>query len=311
MQKKILIALQSFSAYGPEPMQALRDSGHHIVQNTLGRRLVACDIVPLAKEVEGIIAGVEPYTASVLAQLPKLKCISRAGVGIDNIDLEFAKQNGITILNTPDVVIQPVAELTIAMLFDLLRRLTFHTQQLREGNWVKLSGRLLSSCTVGVIGAGAIGRRVARCLRQLGAKVVCYDIHPDLNWARENDLMFLDLPELLDASDVVTLHVAASAEHPFSFSHAHFKLMKAGACFINTSRGAFVDEDALFDHLKSGHLSGAALDVFSEEPYRGKLLNLDNVILTPHIATLTDASRLEMELNATQNLLSYLSQAVA
>jgi D-3-phosphoglycerate dehydrogenase len=305
MSKKILIALQSFGAYSDKPFQLLRGAGAEVVVNDLKHRLVREEIVKLGKDCKGIIAGVEPYDKWVLDQLTKLECLSRCGVGIDNIDLSAAKERGIGVLNTPDVVIQPVAEMAVAMAFDLLRLLTVNTTNLRSGNWKKLPGGLLAGRRVGVIGLGRIGKRTAELFKALNTEVTGYDLYPDKDWIKRNAVKLVSLEELLAGADILSLHVSMSKDNPFVLGQEHIAKMRKGAIIINTSRGQAVNEEALCEALKSGHLAGAGLDVYSKEPYAGPLKELDNVILTPHVSTLTKESRAQMETESVENILRY------
>ena len=161
----------TFARYGQAPVQLLDRSGFSYTINDLGRRLVKEEIMAQAQKAHGILAGVEPYDAEVLEQLPHLQCISRVGVGIDNIDITCAQAKGITIRNTPDVVIQPVAEMAVAMMFDLLRRLSFHTMKMCSQKWEKKAGNMLAGKKVGILGLGRIGRRVAEMMRKLDLEV--------------------------------------------------------------------------------------------------------------------------------------------
>ena len=307
MGKKIFVALSTFAEYGREPLWLLDRSGIGYSMNRLGRRLIREEIVDLGKGAAGIIAGVEPYDAPVLERLPELKCISRCGVGVDNIDLDLAQKRNIVIRNTPDVVVRPVVELTIAMIFDLMRKLSLHTCRMWRREWKKTAGNLLAGKTVGILGLGRIGRNVSETLVKLDAKVIGTDIHPDNAWAEKNGVRVVSLNELLVKSDILSLHLSVLPQNPFVLGREEIALMKEGAWMVNVSRGNFVDETVLFDALKSGRLAGAAMDVFPEEPYTGPLCNLDNVIMTPHVATLTKESRMQMETEAVQNLLETLS----
>lgn len=302
MKPRVLIALSSFGEYGNEPIEVLEKAKLEIVRNPTGRRLVREEIVKLGVAAHGIIAGVEPYDKEVLGQLPQLKTLSRVGVGLDNIDLTETKRRKIAVFNTPEVVVQPVAELTVAMIFDLLRKLTLQTIALKSGRWEKKSGYLLRGKTVGILGLGRIGRRVSEILKCLGCKIVASDIKPDKAWAKKFGVTIVPVAKLLKSADIVSIHLAHIDGKTFQLGAAEFKAMKKGAYLINTSRGQFIDEAALYQALEEGHLAGAALDVFAKEPYSGPLGELDNVVLTPHIATLTEESRLQMELEAAQNL---------
>ena len=215
--------------------------------------------------------------------------------------------NNIIIRNTPDVVIRPVVELTIAMIFDLLRKITLHTILLKNGIWEKSAGNLLFGKNVGIIGTGRIGKSVAELINKLGSKVFAFDVAPDQKWADMNSVKYLSFEKLLSSSDIISLHASPSFEQIPLIDKEQIKLMKEGVVLINTSRGECIDENALIDALESGKISAAGLDVFPKEPYKGKLIKFDNVVLTPHLATLTEESRLEMEIQATQNLLNELN----
>jgi len=308
MKYKIFVALSTFAQHGDAPLHPLRRSGMDFTINPLGRRLVEQEIIEFGKDCQGVIAGVEPYNDYVLDHMPNLRCISRCGVGVDNIDLHKAKQKGIKICNTPDVVVQPIAELTVAMTFDLLKKLTYHTELMRRGHWKRVSGHLLKGKTVGILGTGRIGKRVAEMMKMLGAQVYGSDLDPDLEWAERIGVQMVTWQELLKVSDIVSIHLSHREDHPFQLGKQEIALMEKGSIVINVSRGQFVDEEALYGALESEMLGGAALDVYSEEPYAGPLCRLKNVVLTPHIGTFTKESRLQMELEATKNLIEYLRQ---
>ncbi len=306
MTEHIFQALYSFGENGDEPVRLLDQSGIPWTRNETGRRLLREDILRLAANATGIIAGVEPYTAGVLDALPHLKCLSRAGVGVDNIDLAHAAARGIVVRNTPQVVVQPVVELTLAMIFDLLRRLTLHTLRLRRREWRKTSGNLLAGKTVGILGLGGIGRAVAEVLPALGVRVIGSDIAPDMDWAARAGVEVVDTGRLLQHSDILSLHISLLAEHPFVLDAAAIARMKDGAFVVNVSRGNVVDDQALAEALQTGKLAGAALDVFPQEPYTGPLCDVETAVLTPHVATLTRESRVQMEAEAVRNLLETL-----
>jgi D-3-phosphoglycerate dehydrogenase len=306
MSAKIFVALSTFAEYGNGPIKLLEESNLEYYLNPLKRRVNRREIVDMGREALGIIAGVEPYDDTVLSELTALKCISRCGVGIDNIDLALAKEKGIIIRNTPDVVVQPVVELTIAMAFDLMRRTTLHTRWMVEKKWQKIAGNMLAGKTVGILGLGRIGRKVAEAFLKLGTTVIGSDIRPDETWAQQHGIGLVDTQTLLKQANILSIHISAVKDSPFILGESQISLMKKGAWVINVSRGNLVDEHALYMALQSDQLSGAALDVFPQEPYVGKLCDLDNVVLTPHIATLTEESRLQMETEAVQNLLDVI-----
>ncbi|MFA4905551.1 MAG: phosphoglycerate dehydrogenase [Candidatus Margulisiibacteriota bacterium] len=310
MSVKILIALQTFAEHDDLPLRLLNNAGVEIRFNDRHHRLVKEEIVELGEECQGIVAGVEPYDKWVLDRLPKLKCLSRCGVGVDNIDLIEAKNRNLSVLNTPNVVIQPVAEMAVAMTFDLLRFLTVNTNNLRSGNWKKVTGGLLAGRKVGIVGLGRIGKRAAEMFKALNAEVMGYDLFPDKAWLNKAAVKLVSLDELLAGSDIVSLHVSLAKDAPFTLGKQQLAKMKNGALLINTSRGQMIDEQALYEALKSGHIGGAGLDVFSQEPYVGKLRELDNLVMTPHVSTLTLESRAQMEREAVENILNYFGLPV-
>jgi len=305
MKPKIFVTLSTFAEHGDTPLRMLEKSGFPFSVNHSGKRITKEEIVTLGRDASGVIAGVEIYDEYVLENMPLLRCISRCGVGIDNIALEKTTQKGIVIRNTPDVVVQPVVELTIGMIFDLLRRLSLHTALIKAGKWEKITGNLLQGKRIGILGLGRIGKRTAETLVKLGCAVQGTDIMPDKAWADAANITIVPVDELLRTSDIVSIHLSSMRDKPFLLGKKELASMKKGSFLINVSRGQFVDEEELYSALKSGHLAGAGLDVFSHEPYSGKLSELETIILTPHIATLTEESRLAMEIEATKNLLEF------
>ncbi|MFB3883631.1 MAG: phosphoglycerate dehydrogenase [Thermodesulfobacteriota bacterium] len=305
MNPKIFVSISTFAEYDKAPLDLLKESGFPYFLNPLGRRLNREEIVEMGRDCEGVIAGVEPYDDFVLDRMPNLRCISRCGVGIDNISIAKAKEKGIEIRNTPNVVIQPVAELTVAMIFDLLKKLSYHTTLLRSKRWEKSPGFLLTGKKVGILGLGRIGKKVAEIMLKLDTEVCGADLFPDLEWARGLNVKIVPFGELFRLSDILTIHVSIDREQPLRIGEKEIRSMKKGAILINTARGQIIDEKALYEALREEHLGGAALDVFPEEPYHGRLCELDNLVLTPHVATLTKESRIQMELEATSNLITF------
>jgi D-3-phosphoglycerate dehydrogenase len=192
------------------------------------------------------------------------------------------------------------------MIFDLLRKLTYHTTLLRSKRWEKVPGFLLAGKKVGIMGLGRIGKKVGEIMIKLDADVYGMDLIPDTKWADSLGMKIVPFDDLLRQSDILSIHLSTIKDKPLYLGEKEIRSMKRGAILINTARGQMVDETALYNALKDGHLDGAALDVFPEEPYKGKLCELDNIILTPHVATLTKESRIQMEVEATLNLINFL-----
>jgi len=277
-----------------------------VIYNPYKRRLNEDEVIDLVKKYQpdGIIAGVEPITSKVLKEAGKLKIISRCGVGLDNVDLVAAKEKGIKVFNTPDAPVSAVAELTVAMIFALIRNLLKTDSNTKKGIWEKIKSSLLSEQTVGIIGCGRIGIRVASILHETGCRILGYDVL-NINSKFFERVSFHDI---LILSDIISLHIPLTPENYHIINRNEMKKMKPGAILINTSRGGLIDEKELFEYLKNGHLGGAGLDVFEEEPYNGALCELENVILTPHIGSSAGESRLRMEEESVKNLIKGLKE---
>lgn len=246
----------------------------------------------LVKDVSAIIVRSKPkVTKEIIDAAPNLKVIARAGVGLDNVDVEYAKSKGIEVVNAPAASSRSVAELAIALMFAVARKVAFADRKMREGVWAKKQcmGFELEGKTLGVIGFGRIGYQVAKIANALGMKLLLYDPYPNEERAREVDGKFVELEELLKNSDVVTIHVPLLESTYHLINEEKLKLMKPTAILINTSRGPIVDTNALVKALQEGWIAGAGLDVFEEEPLPKDhpLTKLDNVVLTPHIGAST------------------------
>lgn len=217
----------------------------------------------------------------------KLKAIGRAGVGLDNIDVEYAKSKGIKVINTPRATSISVAELTIGLILAVMRKIAYADREMRNGAWPKkkCKGIEMYGKTMGIIGIGRIGREVAKRAKAFGMKVIYYDVYrPDESTEKELDIEFRELDVLVSEADVITLHLPLTPETKHLINKERIEKMKDGAIIINAARGGIVDENALYEALKSGKLYGAALDVYENEPLKeSKLFELDNIVLTPHI----------------------------
>ena len=225
------------------------------------------------------------------ASAPNVKIIARVGVGLDNIDIHEAEANGIRVINSPEAAANAVSELVMGLMLSLARSIPFADIETKKGKWVKsdLTGAELRGKYLGIIGVGNIGRNIGRIGRALRMNLIGYDIVPvNKDFIREVGLIVADLNTLLESADFVTCHVPLTAETKKMFNIDKFSKMKHTAFLINTSRGEIIDESALYDALKNGRIAGAALDVFETEPPTNKmLLQLPNVICTPHIGAQT------------------------
>lgn len=305
---KVLISSSTFAEFDKKPKDILISAGMQIINNPHGRRLKTEEIVSLGVECEGVIAGLECFNKEVLKQLHRVKVISRIGIGTDNIDLTYAKQSNIIVCNTPDGPTDAVAELAVALVIDLLRKISLMNEHIKSGQWQRFAGFLLKGKTVGIIGLGRIGKKVAKLLQSFGTSIIANDVIKDDLYLKTNNIEFLELENVLKKSDIIMLHLSGSN---CLIGKRELSIIKKGAYLLNLSRGGVVDEEQLKSALTDGRIAGAALDVFKKEPYGGPLAALDNVILTPHIGSYTRESRSAMEAEAATNLINVLLKKVS
>lgn len=300
IKKTILISTSTFDFKNFEDSVLYLKSGFDVDLNPFKRRLSEAEILDLVStNVYGLIAGVEPITKLVLESAKDLKVISRCGAGLDNIDLSAARSLNIKVLNTPIAPVQAVAELTMAHMLNLARGINRVDQQIKDGIWKPEMGFLVAGKKIGIIGFGKIGRKVAQIAIAFGSEILAYD-QSDIESIP--GVQQVDLKTLLKVSDVITLHLPYSPNVHHLIGAKEFKLMKQNAIVLNLSRGGLVDEEALADALNNKIISGAGIDTFESEPYRGGLQNCSNIILTAHMGSYAKESRDMQEKEAAQNL---------
>lgn len=282
------------------------EEGWDIVRSPYGRRLSEAEVSDLLSEVAavGMVAGVEPLTDAVFAANPQLRVISRCGTGFDSVDIAAAGRRGITLSNTPDAPAAAVAELTLGLMITVLRKIPQADRQIRSGTWTALMGSLLVKRTVGIVGLGRVGSRVADLCTAFGARVKYCD--PYVATAEYD--RFATVAGLAPEVDLLTVHVPLDEESRGLISAHIIELLPKGAILINAARGGVVDEAAVAGALESGKLEGAAFDVFAEEPYTGTLRRFENVVLTSHMGSYAREARELMESEALLNLLNALRE---
>ncbi len=253
-----------------------------------------------------IVRSKTKVTKEIIESAENLKIIGRLGVGIDNIDIKIAKKKGIKIISTPGALTESVAELTVGLMFSLARKIPKVHINLRSGKWLKreLKGIELSEKTLGILGLGNIGRRVIEICDAIGMNIIYWSRNrkPDLENAR--GITYVDFNSLFKLSDFLSIHIMLTPQTRGIVGKREIALMKQTAFLINTSRGAVLDEEALYDALKNLTIAGAGLDVYVKEPYCGRLRRLDNVILTPHIGSNTQEAQLRAGIILTQKIFS-------
>jgi D-3-phosphoglycerate dehydrogenase len=279
----VAVASHSFSR-NPQLREELLERYPRAKFNDTHRPLGGMALVDFLRGHVKAITGLEHLDDAVFQAVPELRLVSKYGVGLDMVDLEAARRHGVAVRWTPGVNRQAVAELAVGFMIALLRSLVPLASDLSRGTWGHAPGRQLSSASVGVIGCGHVGQQVARLCRAFGARVLAHDLVRYDAFYRAHDVTPVALDPLLRESDIVTLHVPLDHSTRGMIGAAEIDRMRPTALLINTARGGIVDETAMKRALVSGHLAGAACDVFSSEPPADlELLGLKNFIGTPHI----------------------------
>lgn len=268
---------------------------------------LAANPAPLAQADALVVRSGTQVTRDLLSHAPRLRIIGRAGIGVDNIDIAAATERGILVVNSPQGNVRSTAEHTLGLMFALARRIVRSDAAVRAGRWREgYEGIQLAGKRLGVIGAGKVGAQVIHMARAIGMEVVAYDPYLLPSSWQGLGAMPVTLDELLTTSDVITLHVPLVAETRNLIDAEVLSRMKGGALLINAARGGLVDEEALAEALRTDHLGGAAVDVFTHEPLRASpLLSSPNIILTPHIAASTREAQAQVTLDIVQQLLDY------
>ena len=252
--------------------------------------------------------GIVKWPPEILRQLPKLKLISLCSIGTDMIALDEAKKCGITVCNQPGRTAPVVAEHGFGLMFALAKRAAFLTASMKAGGWPRMDNIYLQGKTLGVIGTGHIGAEMARLGRAIGMNVIAWTYNPSAARAETLGIRFVELDELLRTADVVSLHVRLTDASYHFISDREFGLIKQGALLINVARGGLIDTEALIWALESGHLGGAAIDVYDQEPLPANhpLLACEQVILTPHCADMTPEGVELLNEGAVDNIIAFL-----
>lgn len=304
---KILVA-EPLAAAGVKLLQR-QPSWNVIVSNPkeYAQHLADCDAL--------IVRSAVRVNQAVLAQAPNLKVIGRAGVGVDNVDLDAATAAGVLVMNTPGGNAVSVAEHTIALMLSLARSIPQANASTRSGKWEKkrFMGTELRGKTLGIVGLGSVGRQVARRARSFEMRIIAFDPFVSSETARAWDVELVDLPALYAQSDYITLHTALTPQSKRMLSTAAFDAMKPGVRIVNCARGELIDEQALAAAMKSGRVAGAALDVFETEPPdpHDPLLSMDNFIATPHIGGSTEEAQEIVGVRIAEQMADYLEGGVA
>lgn len=293
----------------PVGAQILKDAGLEVDINT---GLAPEELKKIIPQYDGlVIRSATKVTAEIIEAADNLKVVGRAGIGLDNVDIPMASQKGIIVMNAPDGNATTAAEHAISMMTSLSRNIPQATSSMKDGKWEKkkFQGRELTGKTVGIVGIGRIGSIFADRAKGLRMKIIAYDPHMPKDLVEKLGIELVSLEELCKRADYISVHVPLTNETKHVISTQEFKNMKKGAMFIDCARGGVVDEEALYEALKTGEIAGAALDVFADEPTNKEncpLLELDNFICTPHLGASTAEAQENVAVAIAEQMSEYL-----
>ncbi|MGG5316106.1 phosphoglycerate dehydrogenase [Enterococcus sp. AZ072] len=303
---KVLVTSNSFGKFSKEPIEWLEKEGMEVCLNSYGRQMEEQELIQALTDVEALILSTEKITKNVLDNCPKLKVISRYGVGLDNVDLDYCRNKGVIVSVTSGANSNAVAEYTVTSMLAALKGLCYSANEAKKGQWTKLMGLDLAEKTVGVIGLGAIGKTVIQRLSGFDLNILGFDQYYDEEFCEKFQVKKASLNEIFETADVITFHIPSNSTTPI-LSRDNFEKLKKDVVIINTARASLIDYEALYDYLKCGKVFAAALDVHSDEPtFDKKLMELDNVILTPHNGALSKEAINRTSMAAVKNLLKAL-----
>jgi len=305
---RVLVTPRSFGRHDPQLKTELEETVGEVVYNPFGRSLTSSEVQELLPGCDGYIAGLDAIDRAALEAADRLRVIARYGVGVDRVDLVAACEKGIVVTNTPGANSASVAELAIGLMLSLARMIPLANQETRAGKQPRIQGVSLEGKVVGLLGLGAIGKRVARRLQGFDCTVSAYDPAIDAAAAQEVGAVLCSQEEVVTQSDFLSLHVPVLPETRGMVNASFLAQMKLGAFLINTARGELIDEAALFAALESGHVRGAALDAFAQEPPSkdNPLFSLPQVIATLHMGAHTDGATNAMGWGALRECLAVL-----
>lgn len=302
---KVIITAKHYSE--TEPLALLTEAGYEI-ENYSEQSLDDEALASVLKNADAMIAGQDNLTRKLLEKCPELKLISRRGIGYDKVDLQACKDLGITVCTTRGTEEGAVAEQVMAYILYFARRVDKQSADMHNGLWNRQLTFGAKGRTLGLIGLGGIGKEIAARAQGFGMKVLYNCRHPRQEWETQYDVSYTDLDTLLAESDYISVNLPLNSDTERMFNRELFSKMKKGSYFLNIARGKIVDEYALKEALESGHLAGAGIDVFPEEPCTDSpLRGLPNVILTPHSSVFTWETYIGGNCTAAQNVIDYFN----
>lgn len=301
---KILVTPRSFGKNNPELFDRLAAAGLEVIRNDTGGILSAGQMREKLAPCQGLILGVDPLDADVLAAAPRLRAVAKYGVGLDNIDLAACAARGVKVSRTVGANSNAVADYALTLMLAVARKAALIDRRCRQRDWAKITGIDLHGKTLGIVGLGAIGKCVARRARGFEMRILAHDVAWDEDFAREAGIERADPDRICREADFISLHVLLNDETRGLINAERLAMMKKTAVLINTARGGLVDENALLAALREGRIYGAGLDVFEQEPPADPAwYELDNLVMGSHCSSSTAGAVEQMGRMAVDNLL--------
>ncbi|MBL0954441.1 MAG: phosphoglycerate dehydrogenase [Leptospira sp.] len=309
--KRIFVSTYPFGQYNEEPISILKKEGWDVVLNPTKRKLTSEEVAEYAKDVDAIIAGTEDLTP-LIQKNPGLKIISRVGIGLDSVPLQLCRDKNITVAYTPDAVTMAVVELTIGLMVSLTRKVHLANFELRKGGWSRFTGKRLGESVIGLIGLGRVGSNVLRILKEFRPKEILVNDLKDKTKEIQEIIQNTGLKvrqvgkeEIYKHADIISLHVPLTNLTRNMIGKTELGFMNESTFVINTARGGIVNESDLYHAVKAEQIAGAAIDVFEKEPYKGNLIELENIILTEHMGSCSFDCRYLMEFGAASEVVRF------
>jgi len=304
---KILITPRSFGKHNAEHFKMLEAKDLSIVRNETGGIMTEADMKSAIKGAYGVIIGVDPLNAAVMAEAPELRAVAKYGVGLDNIDLDYCKDKDIKVSITTGANSEAVADHAFALILALARKVIEIDSRCRERDWSKITTSDVAGKTLGLIGLGSIGKGVVSRAKGFNMKVIAFRRHWDEEYGREAGVEYATVDEICERSDFISLHTPLTDETRNIIGRRELDMMKPGVFIVNTARGGLIDEDALITALEDGRVGGAGLDAFAKEPPEDdRWYALKNVVMGSHCGASTLGAAESMSLMSAQNLLNDL-----
>ena len=308
MKPKIVITDSGYKSYDIEKELIKSIGGELEIRHCITEK----DVIELAKEADGVIVRLQPFSARVIENLQKCRVVARYGVGVDNIDIDAATKKGIVVANVIGYAVNEVAEQALALLFSCIRKITSHDRKIRAGTWdigAKDPVYRIQGKTLGLIGLGQIARGLVRKVSGFELHILAYDPFLPEETAKELGVELVELNTVLNESDYISLHMPLNEKTKHLIDETILRKMKSTAILVNTSRGGLVDTKALYKALREGWINSAGIDVHEEEPVPGEycLLELDNVVISDHAGWYSEESIKELQRGAAEAVTAVLS----